>query len=85
MLPDLSTLLIVIGQIALLAEALRVVHSAGVQTHPSFLLSAFPMVAVDAHALRVVASICVLALVDLPLLLLNRVDPWVPGHSACRE
>ena len=60
-------------------------NSAGVQTHPSFLLPALSMVAVDAHALRIVASISVLALVDLPLLLLNRVDPWVPGHSTCRE
>ena len=60
-------------------------HSAGVQTHPSFLLSALSMIAVDAHALRVVASICVLALVDLPLLLLDRVEPRVLGYSACCE
>ena len=57
-------MLIVRVQIAVLAQALRVMGLARVGTGPSFLGATAPMVAVDAHAFSVVLPIGVRAVFD---------------------
>ena len=59
--------LIVASEVAVLAEAFAVVGLASVRAQPRLLGAASAMVAIDAHALRVVASVLVRAVHNLPL------------------
>ena len=55
------SLLVVLGQVAVLTHTVRVVRLFGMATSPSHLLFAFPVVAVVAHALSVVLLVGVRA------------------------
>ena len=67
--------LVIAGEVAELAEALRVVHLILMRALPSLLCTAASMVAVDAHALGVVALVGVRAQEDF-LFLSNLVASW---------
>ena len=70
---------VVAGQVAVLAEALRVVRLVGVRAGPGFLGAALTMVAVNAHALGVVGLVGVRALDHL--LFLDRVRTFIAWHE----
>ena len=70
--------LIVAGEVAVLAEAFAVVGLARVRAQPRLLGAASAMVAIHTHALRVVASVLVRAEHDLPLAEL--VGSWNTRH-----
>ena len=66
------TIFIVARQIAVFAEAFRVVGFRGVRAIPRFLGATLPVVAVDAHAFGIVRLVCVGAVNDFALLYVVR-------------
>ena len=54
-------MLVIRIKVAVLAEAFGIMRFAGVQTRPSFLRPPKPMIAINAHALRVVLAVPVRA------------------------
>ena len=77
-------LAVVIGEVAVLAEAFRVVELVSVLTRPSLLCAAAPVVAVHAHVLRIVAPLFMRAAHDslhaLPVFELVFCEPVVRGR-----
>ena len=65
--------LVVIGQIAVLAETLGVVHLLLMLTGPCTLCAASAMVAVYTHALRVIWAVGMGTIIDLALLINTKV------------
>ena len=70
-----SSTLVIAGKVAELAEALRVMHLASMSAFPGLLCTAVSMVAIDAHALSIVALVSMWTLNYL-LFLRYLIAPW---------
>ena len=70
-----SSTLVIAGKVAELAEALRVMHLASMSAFPGLLCAAASMVAIDAHALGIIALVSVRALDDF-LFLPDVIASW---------